>query len=194
MSRTLAFFRLVVLLTLMVCAALIGMFAGCTPPRSVTVQGEAPPPTVVTETDTLYLASGPDTLFLPGPERVVMRTVPVEVVRYLAPRPDTSRAYLLWHFAVDSARVEVAGADSDRSFRRPAPGETLACTARGPSELECRVEGVPAKPPDREVEVPACPECIIRATTWGKVQTGFYVLVILAAGGLGGLLVGRSLK
>ena len=170
----------------------LAMFvAGCRGTRSVTVQGEAPPPTVVTKSDTTFLASPPDTLFppLPAPERVVTRTVPVEVIKYVDARPDTARAFLLWSLAIDSARVEVAGAASDASYRRPAPGEVLRCVADGPSLLSCRVEGTPAKPKPVRFECPEPPDALFRANLVGWAT---FLAAMAVACGLG-LFAGRVL-
>lgn len=141
--------------------------AGCCSPRTVTVPGETPPPTVVTETDTVYLASPPDTVFAPPETLRVVETVPVEVTRYRDARPDTSRAYLLWQLSVDSARVAISGAAADASYRRPVPGERLRCVAAGPSTLDCRLEGEPSEPPARRFECPACPDVLLHANLRG---------------------------
>src|SRR5690606_8261723 len=93
---------------------------------------------------TLLVSAPPDTLFAPPDTVRVTETVPVEVVRYAEPRPDTSRAFRLWHLAVDSARVVVSGQGEHLRMAAPAPGERLVCIARSPTRLECRVEGEPA--------------------------------------------------
>lgn len=169
--------------TLLFLAALV---AGCTPTRTVTIEGQAPTPSVVAISDTVFIASPPDTVFLPGPETIVTETVPVEVLRYAEARPDTSRAFLLWHLSVDSARVELSGASDDLAFRRPQPGEALVCVAGGPSGLSCRVEGEPIPPPVQHIECPAPPACIIPGGLRGIVR--LVVIVLLSA------FVGRLLK
>jgi len=168
-------------------AAVLGL-SGCRAPRTITVQGEAPPPTVVTRTDSIYIASPPDTTFLPPDTVRVTETVPVEVIRYLSPRPDTARAALVWRLAVDSADVRLALRSEDLRLRAPAPGETLTCVARSPDRLECRVEGTPARPPAVTIECPGCPECIVTRSWGGRIKASLALLLTLALGGFVGFI------
>lgn len=133
----------------------LGGLGGCSSPREVLVELPAPAPSVQTVTDTLFLASPPDTLFAPPDTVRVTETVPVEVVRYAEARPDTARAYRLWSLSVDSATVTIAGRGEDLRMAGPVPGERLVCVSRSPTRLECRVEGEPV---GRTVAAP-CPAC-----------------------------------
>lgn len=162
-------------------AAVLGL-AGCRAPRTIVVQGEAPPPTVVTRTDSIYIASPPDTTFLPPDTVRVTETVPVEVIRYLEPRPDTARAARVWRLSVDSADVRLALRSEDLRLRAPHPGETLTCVARSPDRLDCRVEGTPARPPAVTVECPGCPECIVTRSWGGRIKASLALLLVLALG------------
>lgn len=164
------------------CRLGIGMVAllvlgGCRGTRTVMIERPAPPPSVVVKSDTVYQLV-PDTAFAP-PERVeVVRTVPVEVVRYVQPRPDTARAAQVWRLAVDSAHVAVSLRGEDLRLRRPRVGERLVCIALGPERLDCRVEGRPTPPGPVLVECPACAVPLVPRTL-----SGYAFLVILAAAG-----------
>lgn len=179
------------------------LLSGCTRTRTVTVQGEAPPPSVVTVTDTLRLASPPDTLYLDRVvtrivagdtvRQVVTRTVPVRVTEYVLPRPDSSRAFRLHALTIDSATVRLDGTVRDFRFRRPEAGETLVVRATGLGSVEASVVGTPSRPPPITVECPACPECLYERSFWGRIRWGLSLLLALMIGAGLGVVVARLL-
>lgn len=168
----------------LVATVLLVLFGGCRSTRVVEVAGEAPGPSVVTEADTVFLASPPDTVFLPPDTVRVTETVPYEVVRYLTPRPDTSRAYLLWHLSIDGDRVEVSGAESDLSFRAPVSGEMLHLDGKGPGLLDGWIEGEPVAPPVQRIECPGCAEPLIERSIRGWLTVIGLLFMGAAAGAI----------
>src|SRR5690606_5162984 len=131
---------------------------------------------------TVFLASPPDTVFVPAETLRVVETVPFEVVRYLEPRPDTARAVLVWQIAVDSSEVLVSLRREDLRLRTPVAGEALRCIAEGPELLSCRVEGEPVPERARTIECPACAEPLIARKFRGWLTLMGLLLVAAAAG------------
>lgn len=159
------------------------LLSGCCRSRLVTIEREAPPASVVTRTDTVRLASPPDTLFVERVRREVVeregridtvirtvtRTVPQRVVEYVE-RRDSTDGFELHAVTVDSATVRVDGSRRDHTFRRPEAGETLVIEAVGRDSLRSVVVGVPSRPPPLTVECPACPRYLIGAGLFGWLK------------------------
>lgn len=169
----------------------VGLLSGCCSGRTVTIPGATPPPTVVTETDTVYLATPAppvvrtDTLLLRDTVRV---TVPVEVIRYTEGRDESEPQYHLFGFTAADGVITFYGPRSDTRVKLPVPGEVLDGRAAGPDSLTLALSGAPRPEPDREVEV-RIPDPLIEDSLRGWLTLGVLLSVTAAAF----LLVGRML-
>ncbi|MEM8598350.1 MAG: hypothetical protein AAGF99_00375 [Bacteroidota bacterium] len=171
---------------LLVLAAVLVLLAlsGCQGTRTVVVEQEAPPPSVVVRTDTVLVRSAPDTLYVDRVRvdtvstsgetivREVERTVPVRVVEYREARADTARAFRLHALRADSSRVVLLGRARDVEYAAPKRGETLVVEAVGPDSLRASVVGVPQPKRALRIECPACPGCVV-----DKSWSGYLLLV-----------------
>ena len=186
-------------------AALLA-FAGCRGSRTVTVERPAPPPSVVTVTDTVRVATPPDTAYVvrvardtvtaPGRviERDVVRTVARTVTVYRQRRPDSLSAFRLHALTADSLGLVLLGADRDWEFAPPEPGETLVVEGAGPDSLSGYVVGSPVAPPALRVECPACPQCVVPRTIGGRLSLGLWLAVAFAMGGVVGFVATSILR
>ena len=179
---------------------------GCTRTRTVTVERPAPPPSVVTVTDTVRVAAPPDTAYVesvrvdtvttPGEAvtRDVVRTVPRTVTVYRQRRPDSLSAFRLHALTVDSLGLVLLGADRDWRFAPTRDGETLVVEGAGPDSLSAYVVGTPVAPPALRVECPACPECVVPKTLGGRLRLGWWLAVAFAMGGVAGFVATSILR
>ena len=185
---------------------LLLLFAGCAPrtvTREVFVRLPQPPPSVAVSTDTLFVRTPPDSVFVPrevlvpGAERVVVRrdtvtrTVPRIVTRYETPRGGA--ALLVHGLWLTSDSLRISGWDRDWTFLAPVPGEALLVEARGASDLVAAVSGTPRRPPAvrASVECPEPPDPLIRRTLWGWLQLGAWICAGACLGCVAALVVRR---
>lgn len=149
--------------------ALTLALSGCTRTRLVEVTLPAPPPSIVTQTDTLVMVRPVE---VPRIETLVLRdtvfrTLPAQVLTYEQPR--SGPAFPLAALRLNADRLTLFGLRQDVTFRAPVLGETLVLETVTPDSLASAVTGTPL-PRTVTAECPDCPEALIPRSLGGLIQ------------------------